>query len=115
MGQDTGTVSEAVFHILLSLMDEPRHGYAILLEVEERTGGAVVLGSGTLYSALKRMRAAGWVEETPDPDPEDPRRRVYRLAPAGRDVVRAESLRLEALLRQARAKAALAGGGEEAL
>lgn len=101
-------VSDQVFHILLSLVDEPRHGYGILQEVERRTGGQVVLGSGTLYSAIKRMWESGWVEEAPaPPDSDDARRKYYRLTAVGRDVVRHETRRLEALVRQARAKEVL--------
>lgn len=110
MGTSQLPVSEAVFHILLSLVDEPRHGYGVLQEVERRTGGRVVMGSGTLYSAIKRMRADGWVEEAEVEDPEDPRRKYYRLTDRGREIVRAEARRLEALVRQARAKAVLAEG-----
>ena len=104
-------VSEAVFHMLLSLVDGARHGYGIIQEVERRTAGQVVLGSGTLYSAVKRMRRDGWIDEAEVDDPEDPRRRYYRLTEMGRDVVRAEARRLEAMVRQARAKDLLAGGG----
>ncbi|MEQ9397946.1 MAG: PadR family transcriptional regulator [Longimicrobiales bacterium] len=111
MGQDRQPVSEAVFHILLSLVDDPRHGYGIIQEVERRTGGRVVLGSGTLYSAIKRMRRDGWVAEAEVDDQEDPRRRYYRLTDEGRGVARDEARRLEAMVRQARAKALLAGGG----
>lgn len=102
-------VSDQVFHILLSLVDRPRHGYGILLEVERRTGGHVTLGTGTLYSAIKRLRNRELVEETDAPGgtDDDPRRRYYRLTELGRAVVRSEARRLEALVRQARAKAVL--------
>lgn len=110
MGSESQSVSEAVFHILLSLVDGPRHGYGVIQEVERRTGGGVVLGSGTLYSAIKRMRGDGWIAEAAVDDPEDPRRRYYRLTDAGRGVVRAEARRLEALVSQARAKDVLADG-----
>ncbi len=109
MGEDSGAVSEQVFHILLALVDRPRHGYGVLQEVEHRTEGRVSLGSGTLYSAIKRMLASGWVEEAEVPDPEDSRRRYYRLTDRGRDVTRAEAERLEELVRHARVKAVLGG------
>lgn len=106
---DLAPVSDQVFHILLSLADAPRHGYGILLEVERRTRGRVSLGTGTLYSAIKRLRRRALVEETQPPDgaDDDPRRRYYRLTDLGRDLVRSEARRLEALVRQARAKSVL--------
>jgi DNA-binding PadR family transcriptional regulator len=102
-------ISEQVLHILVSLSRGPLHGYGIIRDIEERTGGRIVLGSGTLYSAIKRMVAAKWVKETQVDDPEDPRRRYYRLTAAGTEVVRAEVRRLEDLLRHARASARLVG------
>lgn len=104
-------VSDQVFHILLSLVDRPRHGYGILQEVERRTGGQVTMGSGTLYSAVKRMLASGWLEEERVEDPEDPRRRYYRLTPTGLAVARSETRRLEEMVRQAHAKELFAGKG----
>ena len=108
---DWAPSSAQVFHILLSLADGPRHGYGVIQEVEQRTGGGMVLGSGTLYSAIKRMRASGWVEETQVADPEDPRRRYYRLTEMGRQVVQWEARYLESLVDQARAKSVLAREG----
>jgi len=105
---ERGPVSEPVFHILLSLVDGPLHGYGIIQEVEQRTGGAVTLGAGTLYSAIKRMLGRGWLKEVPPPAPgEDTRRRNYGLTPAGSRVVRSEAQRLEGLVRHARAKRVL--------
>lgn len=102
---ERGPLSEQLFHILLSLVDEPKHGYGIIQEVERRTRGDVKLGASTLYSAIKRVRAWGWVEEVAAPTSgEDPRRRYYGLTREGRGVVRSEARRLEALVRHARAK-----------
>jgi DNA-binding PadR family transcriptional regulator len=104
-------MSAQLFHILLALADGPRHGYGILLEVEERTEGRVRLGTGTLYSIIKRLRDDGWIEEGAAPagvEP-DPRRRHYRLTGTGRRAMTAEAERLQALVRQARAKAVLPG------
>ena len=104
-----GPMSEQLFHILLSLVDEPKHGYGVIQEVERRTRGQVALGASTLYSAIKRVRAWGWVEEVEAPEAgEDPRRRYYGLTREGRRVVRAEARRLEDLVRYARAKDVLA-------
>jgi DNA-binding PadR family transcriptional regulator len=102
-------LSEPLFHILLSLVDQPRHGYGIIQEVESRTSGAIRLGAGTLYSAIKRIRAWGWVEEVPSPAGEDARRRYYGLTSLGRRVVKSEARRLEALVKHARTKRVLAG------
>src|SRR5437899_3841399 len=86
-----------VFHILLALADEERHGYGIMQDVARQTGDALQLGPGTLYGCLKRMLAAGLVEESderPDPALDDSRRRYYRMTDLGRRVVRAEAQRL---------------------
>ena len=104
-------LTNAVFHILLCLADGPSHGYAILQEVESRSDGAVRMGTGTLYSAVKRLRESGVIAEHTEPS-DDPRRRAYALTPLGREVVRAEAERLAGLVRIARAKAVLGGIGE---
>jgi DNA-binding PadR family transcriptional regulator len=79
--------SQPEFFILLALAVEDRHGYGIMQEVERRSGGAIRLGPGTLYGAVKRLLAAGWIKKTAtrDDDDDDPRRRAYyHLTPAGR-------------------------------
>jgi DNA-binding PadR family transcriptional regulator len=106
---DHAPLSEPLFHILLSLVDGPRHGYGIIQEVESRTGGHVRLGAGTLYSAIKRIRALKWVEEVRTPSGQDHRRRYYGLTSVGRRVVRSEARRLEALVKHARTKRVLTG------
>jgi DNA-binding PadR family transcriptional regulator len=88
------------FHILLSLVDGARHGYGILLEVKQRTAGELKMGTGTLYTALARLVDLRFVLET---DRQDARRRFYKLTPLGRAVLRAETARLEALVRHAHA------------
>ena len=103
-------LTPAVFHILLSLVDGEKHGYAIMQEVEERTGGALVMGPGTLYGTLKRLLESGLVEESgerPDPALDDQRRRYYRVTRQGRRAAIEEAERLEALVRAARAKSLL--------
>ena len=100
-------LSPAVFHILLALADEERHGYGIMQEVERRTDGQVQLGPGTLYGAIKRLLASqliAEVDERPDPDLDDERRRYYRLTDFGMGVLSAEAARLDDMVRQARAK-----------
>lgn len=100
-----------MFHILLALADRERHGYHIMQEVDERTEGKVKLGPGTLYGSIKRMLADGLIEELderPDPDMDDERRRYYRLTDFGFRVATAEAKRLEALVKSARIKKLLA-------
>ena len=105
-------LTTAVLHILLSLADEERHGYGIMREVEDRTGGEVRMGPGTLYGSIKRMLADGLIEESderPDPELDDSRRRYYRITDFGRQVAGAEAARLESLVRSAREKKLLRG------
>ena len=95
------------FQVLLSLADADRHGYSIMSEVADRTGGAVRIGPGTLYGSVKRMLASGLIDECPAssrPDDDDERRRYYRLTKLGREVAAAEAARMEQLVRQARRK-----------
>lgn len=103
------TLTLPMLQILLALADEDRHGYAILLEIEKQTGG-VRLGTGTLYSAIKRLVEKGLIEETeerPAPDLDDARRRYYRLTARGRDAAAREAARLDRVVGVARAKALL--------
>lgn len=102
-----------VFHILLALADEERHGYGIMQDVARQTSDELQLGPGTLYGCLKRMLAAGLVEESderPDPELDDERRRYYRMTALGRSTVRAEASRLAGAVSAAKAKLGLAGG-----
>ncbi|HET9742045.1 MAG TPA: PadR family transcriptional regulator [Terriglobales bacterium] len=95
----------AMFHILLSLADEERHGYAIILDVTERTRGQVRLSAGTLYRSIQRMLELGLIAETksrPAPELDDERRRYYRITPFGAAAARAEAGRLRDLLKIAR-------------
>ena len=103
-------LSPAVFHILLALADEERHGYGIMQEVKHRTDGKVRLGAGTLYGAIKRLLEKGIIAETderPDPELNEERRRYYRLTDFGQRVLRVEVSRLNQLVQQARAKEVL--------
>jgi DNA-binding PadR family transcriptional regulator len=109
-------LSPAVWHILVALADQERHGYAILREVAERTAGRTQLGPGTLYGTLKRLVGQGLVEESgerPDPALDDERRRYYRLTALGRRAAEAEAQRLAEMVRSARAKRLLADGRSE--
>jgi len=102
-----------VFHILLALADEERHGYGIMRDVARQTNDALQLGPGTLYGCLKRMLAAGLVEESderPDPGLDDQRRRYYRMTPLGQRAIRAEARRLADAVAAARARRLLEHG-----
>jgi DNA-binding PadR family transcriptional regulator len=93
-------LSPQQFHILLALSDRERHGYGIILDVVERTGGGLRLGTGTLYTSVARLAELGLITEADRAD-RDERRRFYRLTPLGRAVLRAETARLEGLVRHA--------------
>jgi DNA-binding PadR family transcriptional regulator len=99
-------LTPALFHVLLSLADGEKHGYAILKEVEQRTNGDVVLGTGTLYGIVKRLLADGLIRESAAGS--DERRRAYRLTAFGRKVALAEAERLQGLVASARVKKLLA-------
>jgi DNA-binding PadR family transcriptional regulator len=95
----------AVFHILMAVAEEDRHGYAIIQDVAAATGGEVTLSAGTLYRSLQRMLDQDLIAETserPAPDQDDERRRYYRITPFGAAVARAETRRLSHLVRLAR-------------
>jgi len=102
-------LSPAVFHILLALADDDRHGYAIMRDVEERTDGVVRIGPGMLYGSIKWLLEDGYLEESPRrvKAGDDERRRYYRLTATGRDLLKAEAVRLEAAVGLARARRVL--------
>lgn len=93
-------LSPVMHHILLALLEQERHGYAIMQAVERITDGAVRMGPGTLYGAIKRLLDSGLIEEAGERiDPAgDERRRYYRLSALGRRAVRAETMRLQRLV-----------------
>jgi len=97
-------LSPQQFHILLALVDGRRHGYGLIRDVEERTAGALRLGTGTLYTALARLEDLELVDEStrrPAAKDDDERRKYYQLTPLGRAVLQAETERLDALVRHA--------------
>jgi DNA-binding PadR family transcriptional regulator len=96
-----------VFHILLSLAEGERHGYALKREIAARTGGTLRLGPGVLYGSIAKMIDQGLIEESddrPDPHLDDERRRYYRVTAFGRKVGHAEAARMRDLVRLAAAK-----------
>lgn len=108
-------LSPQTFQILLSLHDAPLHGYAIILDIGERTGGDMRLTASTLYDALARLLDQELIEETGSADQRNTtaaevsaaanaRRRYYTLTPLGRDVAAAEARRLERLVAMAHTK-----------
>jgi len=101
----------AAFQILLALVGEDLHGYAIMRQVADQTGGRIRLGPGTLYSSIRVLLEEGFIEELDPREDEtaDERRRYYRLTSAGRRLACAEAGRLADLLRVARAKKILRG------
>ena len=106
---DTIAISEPVLLVLLSLAEQPRHGYSILKDVETMSGGRVLLSTGTLYGALQRLLENGWIERVEeDNTPRD--RRTYRLTSRGRrnlqmEIERMRQLTKVAALRMARKEA----------
>jgi DNA-binding PadR family transcriptional regulator len=88
-----GRFSEPALHILISLADGPKHGYAITQDIESLTGQKP--GPGTLYGAIARLEARKWIEPLPAQD----RRRPYKLTASGQKVLRH---RLDSLREMAR-------------
>ena len=98
-------LSPQVFQILVSLVREPRHGYALIQDIRERTNGEIHLTASTLYDALARLLGKDWIEEIDGPDDAAPAggaRRYYQLTLSGRKAAQLEADRLERLLRTVR-------------
>jgi len=106
MPDSQAPLTPAMFHVLLSLADGDKHGYAILKDVEEQTSGEVLLSTGTLYGIIKRLLSESLIAEARHRPAEgdDQRRRYYRLTEAGRQVAAAEAQRMEKLLALARSR-----------
>jgi len=97
----------SVFHILLALADGDLHGYGIMQEVAEHTAGQIKLGPGTLYGTIKRLLADKLileVDDRPDPELDDERRRYYRLTEFGQRVLKAEVRRMSQMISVAQRK-----------
>jgi DNA-binding PadR family transcriptional regulator len=90
-----------VLQVVLALADDPRHGYAVIREVNDRTDGLIRLRTGTLYTVLQRLLDDGLIETASRPvraSDDDERRRYYRLTTLGRAVLKAEASRLRAVV-----------------
>src|SRR6266700_5868340 len=99
-----------VFHMLLSLTDGERHGYALKREILQRTDKRINLGSGALYGAINKLLEQGLIvesDERPDPHLDDERRRYYRITTLGRRAIQAEAVRLRDLVRLAESRVEL--------
>jgi DNA-binding PadR family transcriptional regulator len=99
---DLGSVTPMEFEILLSLAAGDRHGYAIIQDIGERSGGTLTVRPGTLYRAISRLLDAGLIEEVTAGGGEDERRRYYRMTRVGRQAATTESQRLARQLETAR-------------
>lgn len=98
--EDIMKISEPVLLILLSLAEQPRHGYAILQDTERMSDGRVRLSTGTLYGALRRLLEDKWIERFKEED--SPRgRQAYRLTAEGRRNLQTEVSRMKQLTRVA--------------
>ena len=99
-------MSPQVFQILLSLIERPLHGYAIIQDVAARTGGEISLTASTLYDALARLVDQAWIEEVAPPPEAEPhsRRRYYALTRSGKEAAEREVARLQRVVATAMAK-----------
>jgi DNA-binding PadR family transcriptional regulator len=100
-------LTEATFFILLSLAREAQHGYAIMKDVEQLSGGRISFSTGTLYGALRRLLDQGWITPTANGSGGGRARKAYRLTAAGRRLLAAETDRLQTLVQTAQARQAL--------
>ena len=97
--QENLPLSEAVFFILLSLAPSPKHGYAIMKDVEALSDSRVSLSTGTLYGALKRLLDGGWVQRVDEGlDGSGRERKSYVLTQLGKGILEAETARMQNLV-----------------
>lgn len=100
---DNDGLRPLVFQILLLLGEGEAHGYAIMQQVNERTGRRTILGPATLYRTLKQLREDGLIEEAGTEPGDGGERRKYRLTSAGRRAAHDEAARMADLVQRARA------------
>lgn len=106
------SLSQSEFYILLSLAIKSRHGYEIMKQVEQDSGGKVALGPGTLYGSIKRMVQADMIEQVSG---DSPRRKYYMLTDKGRSSLSAELQRYNEAVELAKRKFILNNVGPAAL
>lgn len=101
-------LTESTLYILLSLISGPRHGYAIMKDVENLSESRVTLSTGTLYGALKRLLEQGWIDRVADPEPDESERvrKHYALTRLGRQILDAEVVRMQSLVMTAQLRTA---------
>lgn len=99
-------LSESTFLILLSLAPRPKHGYAIMKDVETLSDGRVLLSTGTLYGAIKRMLEQEWIERFDEAEVNGRERKAYRLTNLGQRILKAETVRMHNLVMAAHQRAA---------
>jgi DNA-binding PadR family transcriptional regulator len=97
-------LTPAVFYILFALGEGEKHGYAIMKEVENVSGGKFTMGPGTLYTTIQRLLELGLIQETSTSSDSERRRRSYRLSRRGRQIIEAELNRMESLVRSAQSR-----------
>jgi DNA-binding PadR family transcriptional regulator len=115
------TLTPAMFALLLALHADPRHGYALMDDVDRLTGGVIQLGPATLYRSLQRLRVDGLIEELDEghptaapPDRRAERRRSYRITDAGRAAATTEAHRLAAMVAAAHRVGVMTGTNRSA-
>lgn len=91
-------LTESYFYILLCLYAQPRHGYGIMQEAARLSEGNVKIGSGTMYGAVSNMLKKGWITETDSDNPNDSRKKLYKLTDAGKGILEDEIVRLRSLV-----------------
>jgi DNA-binding PadR family transcriptional regulator len=100
-------LTETTLLILLSLVPQPRHGYAIMKEVDGMSNGRIQLSNGTLYGAIKRMLEQGWIERYDETVVDGRERKAYRLTDIGQRILDAELTRMQSLLTVAQQRTAV--------
>lgn len=105
--QDQLPLTETSLFILLSLVPQPLHGYAIMKEVEGMSNGRIQLSTGTLYGAIKRMLEQGWIERYDESVVDGRSRKAYRLTDVGQRILQAEMARMQSLLTVAQQRTAV--------
>ncbi|WP_127534338.1 PadR family transcriptional regulator [Paenibacillus kobensis] len=108
--QDMLPLTEAFYYILVALYPGDAHGYAMMQDVEQMSGGRVRIGAGTLYTALSTLQKKGLIDNAPGADSTDSRRKHYTITARGRLVLLAEMERMEELLGSGRAAIERLGG-----